>query len=97
MVAQAFLHEPELAFIDEPLINLDPIIQRTLKDFLIDYTKKGNTIFFSTHVLEIAEEICTQIAVIDKGKLLHQGPIDELKNSKQHLEDFFLKLVKEEG
>jgi len=95
MVAQAFLHEPQLAFIDEPLINLDPIIQRTLKDFLLDYIKKGNTVFFSTHVLEIAEEICTQIGVIDKGRLLHQGPIKELKKKKQHLEDFFLKLVKE--
>ena len=95
MVAQAFLHEPQLAFIDEPLINLDPIIQRTLKDFLLDYIKKGNTVFFSTHVLEIAEEVCTQIGVIDKGRLLHQGPITELKKKKQHLEDFFLKLVKE--
>jgi len=95
MVAQAFIHEPELTFIDEPLINLDPIIQRTLKDFLLDYIKKGNTVFFSTHVLEIAEEICTQIGVIDKGKLLHQGPITELKTKKQHLEEFFLKLVKE--
>jgi len=95
MVAQAFLHEPRIAFIDEPLINLDPIIQRTLKDFLLDYIKKGNTVFFSTHVLEIAEEICTQIGIIDKGKLLHQGPITELKKKKQHLEEFFLKLVKE--
>jgi len=95
MVAQAFIHEPELAFIDEPLINLDPIIQRTLKDFLLNYIKKGNTVFFSTHVLEIAEEICTQIGIIDKGKLLHQGPITELKTKKQHLEEFFLKLVKE--
>ena len=95
MVAQAFLHEPQLAFIDEPLINLDPIIQRTLKDFLIDYVKKGNTVFFSTHVLEIAEEICTQIAIIDKGKLLHKGSIEDIKNKKQHLEEFFLKLVKE--
>jgi len=95
MVAQAFLHEPQIAFIDEPLINLDPIIQRTLKDFLLDYIKKGNTVFFSTHVLEIAEEICTQIGIIDKGKLLHKGSITELKNKRQHLEDFFLKLVKE--
>ena len=95
MVAQAFLHEPKLAFIDEPLINLDPIIQRTLKDFLLDYIKKGNTVFFSTHVLEIAEEICTQIGIIDRGKLLHNGPILELKEKKQHLEEFFLKLVKE--
>jgi len=57
MFAQAFLHEPKLAFIDEPLINLDPVIQRKVKDFLLSYVKKGGTIFFSTHVLEIAGEI----------------------------------------
>jgi len=96
MVAQAFLHEPQLAFIDEPLINLDPLIQRVFKDFLLDYVNQGNTIFFSTHVLEIAEEICTQIAVLDKGHLLHTGTIDEVKQSKQHLESFFIKLVKEQ-
>lgn len=95
MVAQAFLHEPHLAYIDEPLINLDPIIQRTLKDFLLEYIKKGNTVFFSTHVLEIAEEICTQIGILDKGKLLHQGAIQELRKRKEHLEEFFIKLVKE--
>jgi ABC-2 type transport system ATP-binding protein len=97
MVAQAFLHEPRLAFIDEPLINLDPIVQRTLKDFIQDYIKKGSTIFFCTHILEIAEDICTQIGIIDKGRLLHNGPIQELKDKSQHLEDFFIKLVKEEG
>ena len=95
MFAQAFLHEPKLAFIDEPLINLDPIIQRKVKDYLKDYVKKGNTIFFSTHVLEIAEEICTHIGVLDRGKLIHEGPIKDLKRKRQHLEDFFLKLVKE--
>jgi len=93
MVAQAFLHEPAIAFIDEPLINLDPIIQRTLKDYLTEYVKKENTIFFSTHVLEIAEEICTQIGILDKGIILHKGSMDEIKNKKQHLEEFFLKLV----
>ncbi|MBU5690144.1 MAG: ABC transporter ATP-binding protein [Candidatus Aenigmatarchaeota archaeon] len=95
MFAQAFLHEPKLAFIDEPLINLDPIIQRKVKDYLLGYVKKGGTIFFSTHVLEIAEEICTQIAIIDKGKLLYQGRIKDLKKKRQTLENFFLKLVKE--
>ncbi len=95
MVSQAFLHEPKLAFIDEPLINLDPIIQRSFKDFLIEYVKNKNTIFFSTHVLEIAEEICTEIAILDKGKLLHKGKISEILAKKQHLESFFLKLIKE--
>jgi ABC-2 type transport system ATP-binding protein len=95
MFAQAFLHEPKLAFIDEPLINLDPIIQRKVKDYLKNYVKKGNTIFFSTHVLEIAEEICTRIGVLDYGKLIHEGSISKLKKKRQHLEDFFLKLMKE--
>ncbi|MEM5799381.1 MAG: ABC transporter ATP-binding protein [Candidatus Aenigmatarchaeota archaeon] len=94
MFTQAFLHEPKLAFIDEPLINLDPIIQRKVKDYLLDYVKRGGTIFFSTHVLEIAEEICTSIAIIYRGKLLYQGSIKDLKTKRQKLEDF-LKLVKE--
>jgi ABC-2 type transport system ATP-binding protein len=95
MFAQAFLHEPKLAFIDEPLINLDPVIQRKVKDYLQSYAKKGNTVFFSTHVLEIAEEICTRIGVLDNGKLIYEGPIKDLKKKRQHLEEFFLKLVKE--
>jgi len=97
MVAQAFLHEPSIAFIDEPLINLDPIIQRALKDFLQDYVKQGNTLFFSTHVLEIAEEICSHIGILDHGHILHTGDISNLKQRKQHLDDFFLKMVRKEG
>jgi len=95
MVAQAFLHEPSVAFIDEPLINLDPLIQRIFKDFLLDYIAKGKTIFFSTHVLEIAEEICTEIAVLDKGSLLHKGSVEDIKQHEDHLETFFINLVKE--
>ena len=95
MITQAFLHEPQLAFIDEPLINLDPLAQRTFKDYLLDYVKKGNTVFFSTHVLEIAEQICTEIAILDKGNLLHKGTVHEIKNAKQHLETFFIQLIKE--
>lgn len=94
MFAQAFLHEPKLAFIDEPLINLDPVIQRKVKDYLQNFVKNGGTIFFSTHVLEIAEEICTKIGIIDKGRLIYEGPIKDLKKKKQHLEEFFLKLVR---
>jgi ABC-2 type transport system ATP-binding protein len=95
MFAQAFIHEPKLAFIDEPLINLDPIIQKKVKDYLQDFVKNGNTIFFCTHVLEIAEKICTRIGIIDRGKLIYEGPIKDLKRKRQHLEEFFLKLVRE--
>jgi ABC-2 type transport system ATP-binding protein len=93
MFAQAFIHEPAVAFIDEPLINLDPIIQRKIEDYLRGYVRKGNTIFFSTHVLEIAEKICTRIGIIYKGRLIHEGSMDELRKHHKHLDDFFLKLV----
>lgn len=93
MFAQAFIHEPELAFIDEPLINLDPIIQKKIKDYLEDFVKRGGTIFFSTHVLEIAEEICTSICIINKGSIVYQGKMKDIKRKRQHLEGLFLKLV----
>ncbi|MBU0497156.1 MAG: ABC transporter ATP-binding protein [Candidatus Thermoplasmatota archaeon] len=97
MVAQAFLHEPLLAFIDEPLINLDPLIQRSFKDFLLDYIGKGRTIFFSTHVLEIAEEICTDIAILHRGHIVYKGPLSEVMKSHMHLEDFFIDRVHRGG
>lgn len=88
MVAQAFLHKPQLAFIDEPLINLDPIIQKKVKDFLKGFVRAGGTVFFSTHVLEIAQEVCTRVAIIHNGKILYND-----KNRKG-LEKLFLSKVK---
>ncbi|MBN2734389.1 MAG: ABC transporter ATP-binding protein [Methanomicrobiaceae archaeon] len=93
MFAQAFLHNPEIALIDEPLINLDPVMQRKVKNFLKDYVKAGNTIFLSTHILEIAEDICTDFAILHKGKLLHTGKVGELKEKGVHLDDFFMDLL----
>ncbi len=89
MIAQAFLHEPKLAFIDEPLTNLDPVMQRKVKDMLLDYVKKGNTVFFSTHTLEIAHEICTRVCIIDHGKVVFDKKGKDVKN----LERLFLKVV----
>ncbi len=74
MFAQAFIHEPALALIDEPLINFDPIMQDVVKEYLAAYVKKGRTIFVSTHILEVAEEICSDFAILHKGKLLHTEP-----------------------
>ena len=97
MFAQAFLHNPELAIIDEPLINLDPVMQRKVKDFLKGYVKNGGTVFFSTHILEIAKEICTSIGIIYKGKLVYTGRLDDPLLHGRNLEEFFLELVSRQG
>ncbi len=96
MFAQAFLHKPVLALIDEPLINFDPIMQRKVKEYLAEYVKSGGTIFISTHILEIAEEICTGFAILHKGKLLYSGAISELSGKKQHLSEFFFSQVQDD-
>lgn len=94
MFTQAFIHQPSLALIDEPLINFDPVMQRKVKDYLVNYVKTGNTIFICTHILAIAEEICSAFAILHKGNLLHTGSIRELKMQGKNLDEFFLSLVK---
>ena len=96
MITQAFVHEPALALIDEPLINFDPIMQDLVKDYLAGYVKKGRTIFISTHILEVAEEICSGFAILHKGTLLHTGPVAELTARGEHLPSFFLSLVRKD-
>ncbi len=96
MFSQAFIHKPVLALIDEPLINFDPIMQKKVKDFLVSYVEKGNTIFLSTHILSVAEEICNSYAVLHRGHLLSCGLVSEITSGGLHLDDFFLSLVKGE-
>ena len=96
MFTQAFIHEPALALIDEPLINFDPIMQDLVKDYLAGYVKKDKTIFISTHILEVAEEICSGFAILHKGTLLHTGPVADLTARGEHLPSFFLSLVRKD-
>ena len=96
MFTQAFIHEPALALIDEPLINFDPIMQDLVKEYLAGYVKQGKTIFISTHILEVAEEICSGFAILHKGTLLHTGPVADLTARGEHLPSFFLSLVRKD-
>ena len=93
MLTQAFIHQPSLALIDEPLINFDPLMQRKVKDYLVAYVASGNTLFISTHILAIAEEICSAFVILHKGNLLHSGTIVDLTKEGKNLNEFFLSLV----
>jgi len=70
MLSQTFIHEPELVFIDEPLVNLDPLMQEEVKRHLTEYCAEGNTLFLSTHFMAVAEELCTQVGIIADGQLV---------------------------
>ena len=96
MLASAFIHEPEMLLLDEPFINLDPIFQRKVREYLRGIVKDGRTVFMCTHILEIAERLCTRIAVIDDGRIVDTGTIDEMRSADgENLEDIFIRLVGE--
>mgnify|MGYP000662716349 FL=1 len=90
MFAQAFAHEPELVFIDEPLTNLDPVVQERVKDFVVEYNEKGNTVFLSTHDITVAEEICSRVGIIQNGKLVAEKDVEAVKQDGSRLIDEFM-------
>ena len=91
-VISALLHEPKLVIMDEPFVGLDPKAAHTLKEMMREICDRGGAIFFSTHVLEVAEKLCDKIAIIKNGKLIKAGTMDEVKGDTT-LEDTFLELV----
>lgn len=88
----AFIHEPKLLIMDEPFVGLDPKAAFTVKELMRELCSNGGAIFFSTHVLEVAEKLCDSIAIIKSGKLIVSGPTAEVKGN-ESLEDVFLELV----
>ncbi|MGN0377221.1 MAG: ABC transporter ATP-binding protein [Suilimivivens sp.] len=88
----ALIHEPKLLILDEPFVGLDPEASLILKEKMHDLCGKGSAIFFSTHVLEVAEKLCNRIAVISKGKLVVEGDTSELTRDKS-LEDVFMEVI----
>ncbi len=92
----ALLHNPPLWILDEPLTGLDPRAAHLLKEEMNKHCSRGNTVFFSTHVLEVAEKLCHRIGIINKGKIVAVGTIDQLRNSaNESLENIFLELTDE--
>jgi ABC-2 type transport system ATP-binding protein len=93
MISAALVHNPRLLFLDEPFLDLDPIVQRNTREYLKKYVAEGGTIFLSTHILEMAEKLCDRVGILYNGKLIACGKLSELKEKQESLEDVFMRLV----
>lgn len=94
----ALIHSPSLWILDEPMMGLDPPSAFALKELMKEHRDAGKTVFFSTHVLDVAEKICDRVAIIDKGRLVLCGDIDEIKQAKgdESLEEIFMSVAGKE-
>jgi ABC-2 type transport system ATP-binding protein len=97
IISSAFIHRPQVIVVDEPMVGLDPKATRILKDLFREYVRRGNTIMMSTHTLEVAENLCDRIAIIQSGRIRAVGTIAELRAEAMGsgLEEIFLKLTGE--
>jgi ABC-2 type transport system ATP-binding protein len=97
-LASALIHSPRVLFLDEPFNGIDPISVRAIRNVLRHLTERGTTIFFSSHVMEVVERLCTRVVIIHRGRIVGEGTVAELRARAEtggdaSLEDIFLKLV----
>jgi ABC-2 type transport system ATP-binding protein len=98
-IIAALLHEPDVLIMDEPLSGLDARSVKVVKEILELHLQRGGAVLFSTHILEVAQELCTRIAIVNKGKIVGIGTMDELRAQSQHtgsLEEVFLHLTEQD-
>lgn len=94
-IVSALVHDPKLLILDEPFVGLDPAASVILKDIMRDICKRGGAIFFSTHVLDVAEKLCNKVAIIKDGHLIASGKMDEIVGQGETLESIFMEVVKD--
>jgi ABC-2 type transport system ATP-binding protein len=99
VIIGALLHNPPVWILDEPMVGLDPKSAFLLKEMMRKHADSGNTVFFSTHIMEVAEKLCDRIGIIKKGEIIFTGTIDELRSIRKEkddsLENLFLELIEE--
>ena len=92
-IISALIHQPKLLILDEPFVGLDPQAAVVLKNIMREICASGGAIFFSTHVLDVAEKLCNKVAIIKDGVLIKSGKMDEIVHSGDSLEDIFMEVV----
>jgi len=92
-MAASLIHHPELYLMDEPFEGVDAVGARLMKDILIDQVKRGATIFLTSHVLEVVERLCDRVAIINDGRIVNSGTLEDLRSGGESLEDAFVRIV----
>src|SRR5579862_2481928 len=92
-MAASLIHHPELFLMDEPFEGVDAVGARLMKDILIDQVQRGATIFLTSHVLEVVERLCDRVAIINEGRIVKSGSMEDLRSGGESLEDAFVRLV----
>jgi ABC-2 type transport system ATP-binding protein len=93
------VHNPKVWILDEPMTGLDPKSAFSLKEMMREHANAGNTVIFSTHVLEVAEKVCDKVAIINKGQLIFNGTLNDMHNNfkeNESLEEMFLEMTENE-
>lgn len=93
-MAAALIHRPELFLLDEPFEGVDAVGARLMKDILADQVRHGATVFLTSHVLEVVERLCDRVAIIQEGRIVLSGTMDELRSGSETLEDVFVRVVR---
>jgi ABC-2 type transport system ATP-binding protein len=92
-MAASLIHHPELFLMDEPFEGVDAVGARLMKDILLDQVNRGATIFLTSHVLEVVERLCDRVAIINEGRIVNSGTMEELRSGGESLEDAFVRIV----
>jgi ABC-2 type transport system ATP-binding protein len=92
-LAAALIHRPQLFLLDEPFEGVDPVGARLMKDILLGQARQGATIFLTSHVLEVVERLCDRVAIVNEGRMVVEGSMDELRGAEDTLEDTFVRVV----
>ena len=95
-ILSALIHEPELLILDEPFVGLDPQAVFTVKQLMRELCGRGGAVFFSTHVLEVAEKLCSKVAILKDGRLVTSGAMDEILRHGDSLESIFMEVASDD-
>jgi len=95
-LALALIHNPQICILDEPMSGLDPLGRRLVADLILDLRNNGQTVFFSSHILSDIEKVCDRVGILNRGRLLYCGDLDELLPKNESLEDAFVQLIEKD-